>query len=85
LERTDLTGFVLDCEGVNMIDSQGSAEVAAIARLTAEAGLELRLARVKTAVAAVLARDGVLDHLGSDHLHSSVDQAVQAQQASQGA
>ena len=83
LERTDLTGFILDCEGVNMIDSQGSAEVAAIARLTEEAGLELRLARVKTAVAAVLARDGVLDLLGSDHLHSSVDQAVQAQQASQ--
>ena len=64
-----------------LIDSQGSAEVAAIARLTEEAGLELRLARVKTAVAAVLDRDGVLDLLGRDHLHSSVDEAVQAQQA----
>jgi SulP family sulfate permease len=73
LERTDLTGFVLDCEGMNMIDTQGTAEVAAIARLTQEAGLELRLARVKTAVAAVLDRDGVLDQLGPDHLHSSVD------------
>ncbi len=81
LERTDLTGFILDCEGMNMIDAQGSAEVAAIARLTQEAGLELRLARVKATVAAVLDRDGVLDLLGRDHLHSSVDQAVQAQQA----
>jgi SulP family sulfate permease len=80
LERTDLTGFVLDCEGMNMIDAQGSAEVAAIARLTQEAGLELRLARVKTGVAAVLERDGVIEMLGRDHLHSSVDQAVQAQQ-----
>jgi SulP family sulfate permease len=82
LERADLTGFVLDCEGVNMIDSQGSAEVAAIARLIEEAGLELRLARVKTAVIAVLERDGVLDLLGRDHLHSSVDEAVLAQQGS---
>ena len=67
---------MLDCAGVNFIDSQGTAQVAAIARLTREAGLELQLARVKDAVAVVLDRDGSLDLIGRDHLHGNVDQAV---------
>ena len=61
-ERTDLTGFILDCEGMNMIDSQGIGRGGRDRSADGEAGLELRLARVKTPVAAVLARDGVLDH-----------------------
>jgi SulP family sulfate permease len=74
--RPELRGLVLDCAGVNFIDSQGTAQVAAIARLTSEAGLELQLARVKGTVAAVLERDGFLDLIGRDHLHGNVDQAV---------
>lgn len=75
--RPELDGLVLDCAGVNFIDSQGTAQIAAIARLTREAGLELQLARVKDAVAVVLDRDGSLDLIGRDHLHGNVDQAVQ--------
>jgi SulP family sulfate permease len=71
-----LRGLVLDCAGVNFIDSQGTAQVAAIVRLTREAGVELHLARVKDAVAEVLDRDGSLDLLGRDHLQGNVDQAV---------
>ena len=48
------TGIVLDCEGINFVDSQGSAKMAEIARLAEESGLTLRLARVKPAVAADL-------------------------------
>jgi high affinity sulfate transporter 1 len=74
--RPELRGLVLDCAGMNFIDSQGTAQVAAIAVLTREAGLELHLARLKDAVAVVLDREGSLDLLGRDHLHGNVDEAV---------
>ena len=64
--RSGLDGIVLDCEGINFVDSQGSAKMAEIARLAADSGLTLRLARVKPAVAATLERDGVLERIGSD-------------------
>jgi sulfate permease, SulP family len=76
--RSALDGIVLDCEGINFVDSQGSAKMAEIARLAEESGLALRLARVKPAVAATLERDGVLDRIGSDHIHGDVYRAVKA-------
>jgi sulfate permease, SulP family len=75
-ERQNLRGLVLDCAGVNFIDSQGTAQMAAIGRLARQAGLDLQLARVKPAVVDALGRDGFLDLLGRDHLHGNVDQAV---------
>ena len=72
---------MLDCEGINFVDSQGSAKMAEIARLVEESGLTLRLARVKPAVAATLDRDGVLKRIGPDHIHGNVHRAVQAQKA----
>lgn len=74
-----LDGMVLDCEGINFVDSQGSAKMAEITRLAQESGLTLRLARVKPAVAATLDRDGVLKRIGHDHIHGNVYRAVQAQ------
>lgn len=74
-----LDGIVLDCEGINFVDSQGSAKMAEITRLAQESGLTLRLARVKPAVAATLDRDGVLKRIGHDHIHGNVYRAVQAQ------
>src|SRR6185312_13587629 len=59
-----LEGIVLDCEGINFVDSQGSAKMAEIARLAEESGLTLRLARVKPAVAATLDRDRLLEQIG---------------------
>jgi len=76
-----LGGIVLDCEGINFVDSQGSAKMAEIARLVEESGLILRLARVKPAVAATLDRDGVLERIGPDQIHGNVHRAVQAQKA----
>ena len=60
----DLTGIVLDCGGINFVDSQGAAKMADIVDLAREAGVNLRLARLKPAVRATLARDGVIERIG---------------------
>ncbi len=81
LSTPDITGIVLDCEGVDFIDSQGSAKMGEILELTQQAKVTLRLARVKPAVLEVLRRDGFLDHIGEDRTHGNVYLAVEAQAA----
>ena len=53
------TAIVLDCGGMDFIDSQGSAKMSEILNLTRQAGVTLRLARLKPPVREVLERDGV--------------------------
>ena len=53
---------------IDFIDSQGSAKMHEILDLTEQAGVTLRLARVKPAVRELLARDGFLDRLGDEGL-----------------
>ena len=77
----DLTGIVLDCAGINFVDSQGAAKVADIADLAREAGVTLRLARLKPTVRATLARDGAIERIGEDKIHGNIFRAVQAEQA----
>jgi SulP family sulfate permease len=77
-----LTGIVLDCEGMDFIDSQGSATVQEILELTDRAGITLRLARLKPAVRDVLTRDGVLHRISDERIHGNVDHAVVAQMTS---
>ncbi len=79
LSTPGIIGIVLDCEGIDFIDSQGSAKMREILELTKQGGTTLRLARVKPAVRKVLERDGVLDRIGADKTHGNVDQAVEAQ------
>jgi len=79
LSTPDINGIVLDCEGIDFIDSQGSAKLGEVLELTDQAGVSLRLARVKPAVAEVLRRDGLLDRLGEDRTHGNVHRAVEAQ------
>ena len=74
-----LRGVVLDLEGVDFVDSQGAAKLAEILDFAESAGFQLRLARVKPAVARVLESDGVLTRLGADHVHGNVHRAVEAQ------
>jgi anti-anti-sigma factor len=76
-----LTAVVLDCMSVNFVDSQGSAEVAKLVDAAKAHGISFRLARVKPAVRELLARDGVIDQLGADHIHDDVEGAVQAELA----
>ena len=70
--------LVLDLEGVNFIDSQGSAKLTEIHELLEADDVALRLARVKPRVRRPAA-DGVLDLIGADHVHGNVHRAVQAQ------
>ncbi len=79
LSTPDITGIVLDCEGIDFIDSQGSAKMGEILELTRQAGVTLRLARMKPAVQEVLRRDGFLDAIGEDRMHGNVYRAVEAQ------
>ncbi len=81
LSTPGITGIVLDCEGIDFIDSQGSAKMHEILDLTEHAGVTLRLARVKPAVRELLGRDGILDRIGAGNTHGDVDQAVAAQLA----
>jgi high affinity sulfate transporter 1 len=74
-----LTGLVLDCEGINFIDSQGSAKLRDVVTLAGEAGITLRLARLKPSVRATLAKDGVIDLIGINQIHGNVYRAVRAQ------
>jgi SulP family sulfate permease len=70
--------LVLDLGGVNFVDSQGSAKLSEIHELTNADGVELRLAAVKPQVRAVLDADGVVERIGADHIHGSVDTALTA-------
>jgi sulfate permease, SulP family len=72
---------VLDLEGADIIDSQGAAKLAEILDYTESVGVELRLARVKPAVAGILTKDGVLGRLGPGRIHGDVHGAVEAQLA----
>jgi SulP family sulfate permease len=79
LSTPDVTGIVLDCEGMDFIDSQGSAKMREILELAEQAHVTLRLARVKPPVLEMLRRDSVLDRIGDENIHGGVDQAVRAQ------
>ncbi|MEO8329645.1 MAG: SulP family inorganic anion transporter [Candidatus Nanopelagicales bacterium] len=78
-EEPDVFGVVLDCEGINFLDSQGSATLDDILILCDQAGVDLRLARVKPDVGEVLEREGTVERLGRDHIHGNVHRAVEAQ------
>ena len=71
--------LVLDLEGVDFVDSQGSGKIAEISELTKAIDVTLRLARVKPQVRSVLDADGVMELIGADHIHGNVHRAVEAQ------
>ena len=67
---------VIDFEGINFIDSQGSDKVAELAELATNYDVELRLTRVKTEVKELLRRDGVIDRLGESQIYGNVYEAA---------
>jgi high affinity sulfate transporter 1 len=75
-EDNPLTAMVVDFAGVNFIDSQGSGQLGKLITAAAQAGVSLRLARVKPEVLAVLEADGVAQALGPDRFHPNLDSAV---------
>jgi high affinity sulfate transporter 1 len=84
LSMPAVSGIVLDLEGVDFIDSQGSAKLREILELTDQAGSTLRLARLKPEVRDVLVRDGVVASLGEERIHGNVHAAVEAQISARG-
>jgi anti-anti-sigma factor len=78
LSTPGIVGIVLDCEGIDFIDSQGSAKLGEVLELTDQAGIAFRLARVKPAVEEVLRRDDFLERLGAVRTHGNVHRAVEA-------
>ena len=79
IQAPDVRCVVLDCEGINFLDSQGSASIDDLLVLCGQADVTLRLARVKPAVRATLEREGTIERLGSEHVHGNVHRAVEAQ------
>jgi SulP family sulfate permease len=73
--------LVIDLEGVDFVDSQGSAKLAELYEVAKTDGVTLRLARVKPQVLAVIDADGMVATLGADSIHGNVDQAIEAQLA----
>lgn len=73
-----MEALVLDLEGVNFVDSQGSEGLSELKRLTAAEGVELRLCRMKPQVRRVLAADGVVERIGEGSIHGNVHRAVEA-------
>ncbi|HEX6461299.1 MAG TPA: sulfate permease [Thermoleophilaceae bacterium] len=73
--------LVLDLEGVNFVDSQGSAKLAELHRLAEAGGIALRLARVKPSVMSVLIADGIVNLVGAERIHGNVHRAVEGQLA----
>ena len=69
---------MIDFESVNFLDSQGSGELDRLVQSAADRGISVRFARLKTAVQVTLAADGVIDRLGADRIHTSIDDAVTA-------
>jgi anti-anti-sigma factor len=73
--------IVLDCAGMDFIDSQGTAKLREICEVADGAGVTLKLAGVKPAVREVMARDGLVERLGETNIHGNVHRAVQAASA----
>ena len=68
--------LVLDFEGVDFIDSQGSDQLREILDLGSSHDIEVRVARIKSPVRRLLQRDGVIDVLGPDKIYGNVYEAV---------
>ena len=78
LVNESIRALVLDLEGVNFVDSQGSAKLGEIHEFLAAGGVSLRLARAKPHVLTLLDADGVAGLIGRDHIHGNVHRAVEA-------
>jgi sulfate permease, SulP family len=73
-----LRAVVLDLEGVDFVDSQGSAKLVELAELATLNRITLSLVRVKAPVLAVLEADGVVERIGADHVHDRIPEAISA-------
>jgi len=71
-----LETIVINFEGINLIDSQGSEAIGRIFDLAGYNDIEIRLARVKGRVQRILESDGVIARLGADKIYGNTYEAV---------
>jgi len=69
---------VIDAESIGDVDSSGAGVLADLADSLRERGITLAVARLKSAVAEYLARAGVIERVGAEHVYLEVDDAVAA-------
>lgn len=67
---------ILDFEGINFIDTQGSYTLAEISELDCSRDIELRLTRIKSDVKELLQRDGIIDRLGEESIYGNIYEAA---------
>ncbi len=72
-ELGDVRALILDCRGINFIDSQGAETLVKLHERMAERGATLRLAHVKPQVLSVLRASGY-----AGELHGNLARAVGA-------
>jgi high affinity sulfate transporter 1 len=82
--RPRVRAIVLNLEGVDFVDSQGAAKLNELNEVARAEGVTLRLARVKPQVLDVLELDRVVDAYGSDRIHRTLRDAVDAELAGAG-
>jgi high affinity sulfate transporter 1 len=76
--RPPVEAVILDMEGTNIIDLEGSDALHEVVKELHATGIKLHLARIKEGIVDTLERDGVLDTLGRDRLFDYVHEAVEA-------
>jgi len=68
---------LIDMEGVDYIDLEGSDMLGEISKDMEIAGVDIHIARVKQGVMSMLKKDSVDQIIGQDHIHHRVFEAVQ--------
>jgi anti-anti-sigma factor len=69
---------VIDCGGVNFIDSQGAETLRELHEVAEHQGLAFHLSNLKADVREVLDADGLLELYGADRIHAKTYLAVEA-------
>ncbi len=78
LAEEPIDHVVLDLEAVNFMDSQGAGELGRMVDVATDRAISVDLARVKADVREILEADRFVARIGEDHVHASVDDAVNA-------
>jgi MFS superfamily sulfate permease-like transporter len=74
----EVRGIILDLEGTNIIDLEGSDALHNVVKELGAAGIDFHLVRIKEGVLETLEKDGVLETLGPERLFDYVHEAVEA-------
>jgi SulP family sulfate permease len=70
--------LVLDCTAINDLDVTALAVLQQVADELHDAGTQFALAGVSGPIHDILAQSGVLEHIGEEHLHLGVHEAVES-------